>query len=211
MNSNEWLGGSKMFSVLLVFASLALTSCSTPLIQTSKLPSLETGSPLKSSRPLRVYVGEFQDVRGLEADFIGVGFGVPVPRLRLDKPVSQVVRDSIQREFQRNGHTCLGTGERGWADIKVEGSVYQYVFQFLAGGAGMKLTGTGHVGVKISAKSVSHPDRFFSKNYDGSSSTSRFNWSVQETGETVNDALLNMLEEFTTDREFLEFLKQTGS
>ena len=202
MNLNKWLLSSKAF--FLVLGSLALTSCATHTIKTLNQPSLQTGSPLKSVRALRVYVGEFEDVRGLAPGF--VGFMPGGNKYNLDRSVSQVVRDSIQSEFQRNGHICLGTGQQSQADIVIEGSVYLYMFAWTP--AEM----TGHVGVKISVKAVSRPSDLFSKKYDGNYTLSGHVFSIgtDKPHKVLNEAHLNMLKEFTTDEEFLDFLKRTA-
>ena len=155
-------------------------------------------------KALRVYVGEFEDGRGLAPDFVGF---LVNHKYNLDKPVSQVVRDSIQSEFQRNGHICLGTEQQNQADIVIEGSVYQYMFAFDAGRREI----AGHVGVKISVKAVSRPSDLFSKKYDGNYILRGGFMSGHTAQQVLNEALLNMLKEFTTDQEFLGFLKRTGS
>jgi uncharacterized lipoprotein YajG len=159
---------------------------------------------------LRVYVGEFQDVRGLAPNFVGVWTtALSDHKYNLDKPVSQVVRDSIQSEFERNGHICLGTGQQSQADIVIEGSVYEYMFSFQTMVGRQEMA--GHVGVKVSVKAVSRPNDLLSKKYDGNYTENGLLWSMDAPHKVLNEARLNMLKELTTDQEFLDFLKRAGS
>ncbi len=196
------LNGNLTACAVLGFASalclLGLTACSsTTVIKTGEQPALRSGSALKSITPLKVCVQDFQDLRGTEPD---LAFAFGQAKWRLDKPVAMWVRDSLRREFERNGHTCLSPERVAEADLVMDGSVYRCSVD-----VGMGVT--GRVGAKISASAARDPAVRFSGKFDGSF----YDRANVTSGATVlNEALLNLIKDLTTDPAFLDFLRRAG-
>lgn len=204
MKSGERLIGKTVLTLTSALCCLGLCACkSTTVIKTAEQPGLQTGSPLKGIKPLRVCLNDFQDVRGSQPDVI---FAVMEKTYKLDQPVASWVRESIRREFERNGHSCVGPDKAGEADVVLDGSVYRYSLDLSTGIEYMRFT--GNVGAKISARSAKDSNAVFAKKYDGSFYAGGWNIRIPTVIKVQNEALLAMIKELTSDQEFLDFLKR---
>jgi hypothetical protein len=194
MKSKRGLTGNII--IVMVLSCFGLSGCTWTIV-TAKQAPLQTGSALKLVKPLKVCIKDFQDMRGMQKDVVHYNF-------KLDKPIATWVHDTIQREFERNGHTCLKPDKEGEADIVVEGLVYRYSIDFQVGIYMSKMV--SNVGVKMSIKAVRDPNHVFTKKYDGNSFVNSMSMPLETVSEGQNEALLNMVKDFTTDQELLDFL-----
>ena len=203
MKSNPPLTGNTILTLAFALCCLGVSACSTTTIKTAEQPALQTGSPLRGVKPLRVCLKEFQDLRGVPPDVI---FDVAGKTYKLDKPVATWVRESIRKEFERNGHTCVGPEGEKAADVVMDGSVYRYSLD--AQMTQFSTRFTGNVGAKISVSAAKDPAAVFAKKYDGSYYSAGFGMSIKTVVKIQNEALLSMIKELTSDQEFLDFLKR---
>ncbi len=201
--NKSWIGNA-LLKLTLALCCLDLSGCSTTVIKTAEQPPLQTGSALRSLKPLKLCLKDFQDLRGTEPDVI---FDVAGKKYQLDKPVATWVRDSIRREFERNGHTCVGPEREKEANVVIDGSVYQYSLDVAFFGIATSRF-TGNVGAKISATAPNAPAVPFAKKYDGSFYASSRRMTIDTVIKIQNEALLAMIKELTSDQEFLDFLKR---
>jgi hypothetical protein len=190
--------------IILVFLVLAMGGCgpSVKIIKPSNL-GLEMGSPLKGISPKTFVIDGFTDVRGVEPSLVST-----YPwQLKMEKPVTEIIEESIRQELERNGHKCVSRAAAAQADFKITGSVYQYWSTFVRGPGGFVLYTTGNVGLKIMATHLKPEARDFSKKYDGTQQySSALGIRYDQQMEVLHQAFLNTLRDFTTDPDFINFL-----
>jgi hypothetical protein len=189
--------------LLLLMIGLALAACRTVLIEAAQQPTLQTGSPLKELPPIRIHVAEFADLRGFPREFVG---RMKNFTYEIDSSVGHIVRVAVERELQRNGHLSVANTDASPAEIYLQGSVHRYLLSTEENV--MLVTVTGQVGIEIVAKSASQKRDIFNKRYAGAYSMSGMFIPYREPVKVLNEALLNMIKDFTGDREFIAFLRR---
>jgi hypothetical protein len=110
---------------LLVCCCLTMGGCFTHTHQSSQIPALQVGSPLKGIFPRKFVLKEFNDARGVDpylVSFYGYGH-----KMRMDEPVANVVASAIKNELSRNGHYCVSDNAQQDIDYVIQGSVYKYL------------------------------------------------------------------------------------
>lgn len=185
-----------------IFCLVLYCGCNVKTIKIDPLPQLQSGSPLSTVEPLTFKIKEFEDVRSYKKQ---IGATKAGPKIELDEQkVSEIITQAIANELKRNGHKVLQTGKSDKADIIVEGIVRQY---WVASTPGfITVTITGSVEVEMNFITGQDSKKPLSKTFRGNHYYSDKGFlGVLEY--VLNQALLDMLKEFTTDEEFLNKLK----
>ncbi len=188
-------------TLVMVCCSVAMQGC-TNTLQSSTIPPLEIGSPLRGVPPRTFVIREFKDTRGVDPRLLVQEGG---KSLVMDKPVAAVVAESIQRELERNGHKCVSDGAQPSADYEIEGTVYKYSLSPEVGI--FKAKDTASVGVKVVVTGLGSHKGALMKNYEGSYQLSSGVGGLP-VREILNQALLNMLKEMSTDQQFVEAIQK---
>lgn len=192
-----------LFRVVAVMAVTVIAGCAVTII-TKDIPQLQTGSPLKSINPKRFAFKEFKDIRGTEPSLVGE---VRARKFYLDMPPVTVSATAIERELERNGHTCVVDTPQPKADFIIEGTVYKYwlreVFIY------NKVKIVGNVGVKLIVSSVYDEKIVMTKSYEGEYYlSSGFAVPPSSWVAILNQALLEMVKEISTDPELIAFIEK---
>ena len=192
---------SVIFSV--IFATITLQACTTRTIKIDPIPELKSGSPLSGIEPLTFKINEFEDVRPYKKQ---VGVGPQSIKIELEEQkVSDIVAQAIANELKRNGHKTLQPKESGKADVVINGIVRQYWVEDYTKIFTVKVS--GHVEVEINVVRRQDLDKPLSKTFRG-----KYYYSDKGVlgvwEHVINQALLQMIKEFTTDEEFLNVLKK---
>ncbi len=192
-----------LFRVVAVMAvTVIIAGCAVTII-TKDIPQLQTGSPLKSINPERFAFKEFKDIRGTEPSLVGE---VRARKFYLDMPPVTVLATAIERELERNGHTCVVDTPQPKADFIIEGTVYKYwlreVFIY------NKVKIVGNVAVKLIVSSVSDEKKVMTKSYEGEYYLSNGFVPPSSWVEILNQALLEMVKEISTDPELIAFIEK---
>jgi hypothetical protein len=116
--------------VALVYLSIMTVGCATVGPLTLGLTYQPPTGPesLLSSIPTRnIKLTQFVDRREQKAEAIMIGsreaaFGVPMGEVYSDRPIFEIVRDSIKEELTRNGHTVVTDNE----DIVIGGEIQKF-------------------------------------------------------------------------------------
>lgn len=187
----------------LILTVIFLQGCNTKTIRIDPIPELKTGSPLAGIEPLSFAFKEFEDFR-TDKKHIGLCVNMGVKMELKDQNVSEIVRQAVVNELKRNGHKILLPGEANNADVVIEGIVSRFWIDGRANFATISYASTVVTDITVSTVGSDKP---LSKTYEGN-----FNYSgggfpgVLEY--ILNQALLDMLKEFTTDEDFLSRIKQ---
>jgi len=190
-----------LFRFIAVTAIVIMFAGCTHTIKSSEIPLLQTGSPLKGIKPKTFAFKEFRDARGTDASLVGQ---VEASKLRLDQPAATVVATAIKKELERSGHTCLVDSPEVKANFVIEGVVFKYWFALNSKVFSVK--GTGNVAVKLTISAISDDKKVLTKSYEGEYQLSRGGLSKYLWEEILNQALLTMIKEISTDPELIAFL-----
>ena len=188
--------------IILIFLVVTMGCGPSVLVVKHSNLGLEMGSPLKRISPKTFIVDGFTDIRGVEPSLVST---YPF-QLKMEKPVTEIIEELIRQELERNGHKCVSGATANQADFKITGSVYQYWSTFTRGPGGLVLYTTGNVGLKIMVTHLPEAGDF-TKKYDGSEKFSSA-WGIRydKQIEILHQAFLNVLRDFTTDPDFINFL-----
>lgn len=171
-------------------------------IKMKQIPELKTGSPLSEIKPLTFEIKDFGDERAVK-DIIGMQGG---HKIKIDKKVTEIIAETISNELSRNGHKVLKFNDADMADVTIEGDVSRYWIDDRDYFFTFKIIGTVEVKMAVTATRSSYKPLL--KTYKG---TYYFDTSlILPTSlfrDIINQALLKMVEEFTTDPEFLDMLR----
>ena len=181
---------------------IMLAGC-TQTIRSAAIPLLQTGSPLKGIKPKTFAFKEFKDIRGTEPSLVSRDGGFDII---LDMPAVTVVATAIKRELERNGHTCVMDTPESKANFVIEGAVYKYWFTFNHSVFSVK--GTGNVAVKLTISAVSPNRGVLAKNYEGEYNLTSGRPPKYICEEILNQALLAMIKEISTDPELIAFIEK---
>jgi len=174
------------------------TGC-THTMKKDEVSTLQVGSPLKGISPKTFAFKEFKDARGRDPYLM-------YSQHKLEQPATAFVATAIMKELERNGHTCIPYSPQPKADFIVEGSVFKC---WILRSQGMSTTTlTANVGAKITVSPASAENRVMTKTYEGeyrSGGVAGVDWKWKDI---LNQALLNMLKEFSTDSDLVMFLEK---
>jgi hypothetical protein len=180
-----------------ITVSLLLEGCML-CIKSEDIPTLATGSPLKSVRPKTFVFKEFKDVRGTDVYLVGI--------VKLDSPASTIVSMSIRKELERNGHKCIVDSPQSKPDFIIEGTVYKYWLTHSIRFASDRYT--GNVAVKLTVSRSSIDTDVLAKTYEGEYRRDLVIGGPSRVKGVLNQALLAMLKEISTDPELIAFLEK---
>lgn len=201
----------RIYIVFAIFFSIiVLQGCTTKTVRIDPIPELKTGGPLSGIGPLTFKINEFEDVRPHKKI---IGEAYPTHKIELeDQKVPDIVAQAIANELKRNGHRVLQTGASGRADVIIGGVVRGY---WVAGRDYATISKvTGSVEIEINVMTSRSKEKSFSKTYRGNYySEPFFGINLLNMGpvftDVINQALLDMIKEFTTDEEFLNKIRQS--
>lgn len=114
--------------ILLTFIALFLSACASNITVTPKYEAQQkVNTSLASVSTVKVKVGNFEDRREQKAESILVGhreaaFGVPMGDIFSDRPVFEIVQDTVRTELIRNGHTIVNSNE----NIIIKGKINKF-------------------------------------------------------------------------------------
>lgn len=113
---------------LLISIAFFFTACASNITVTPKYeaPKKENTS-LASVSTVKVKLGSFEDRREQKAESILVGhreaaFGVPMGDIFSERPIFEIVRDTVKTELIRNGHTIVNNNE----NISIKGKINKF-------------------------------------------------------------------------------------
>lgn len=159
--------------------------------------------PLSSVKPLNVDIGEFVDKRP-ETDQIGYKrneFGSKTADIVSKKPVTQIIRDALIAEFQKNGHLISNTNK----DIAITGEVTAFWFDKQINFATIEFIGT--VGVDLKVVNSKTGAVVLAQPYQGYYNEKSLG-GIKGTWERVmNTALERMVNQVSTDPELIKVLQ----
>lgn len=189
-----------VMAVTVIIAGCAMTMT----IKTKDIPQLQTGSPLKSINPKRFAFKEFKDIRGREPSLVGK---IKALEFNLDMPAATVLAAAIKRELERNGHACVADTPESKANFIIEGAVYKYWLKEDASFSAATII--GNVAVKLTVSSVSDEKKVMTKSYEGEYYLSAgFGVRPGSCDAVLNQALLGMVKEISTDPELIAFIEK---
>lgn len=173
----------------------------TPTPIPMQVPHLRIGSPLADIPP-QTFAIQVTDSR--EEKFVTVSKNRSVG----DQPVASFIARTLAAELKRRGHKAV-LGAATKAHVVIVGIVKQ---------AALKFTPHTEAGIVIVDISVAKSDgtrQLLSKTYDGTyykwfhaQQQSRFRENSEILRDIFNGALLNLVEDFTTDPDLLDGLQQ---
>jgi len=204
------------FLILFLSMTFIIQSCS-GVIKMDKIPELQGGSPLSGIKTVIFTVNHFKDDRGSVKEFagdertVGMSGGVQ-PNYRTDRQVNDIVRQAIINELIRNGHRVVATEDSSKANVIIDGTVRQYWAWFEHHHywpLSYEHTVLGSVKADITVK-FSDSGSTFSKSFNGAADLKTYAGFTKGKCESVlNEALLNMVKDFTMDLGFLDGLNKT--
>jgi hypothetical protein len=167
-----------------------------------KVPELQGSSPLSGIKPVMFTVNRFKDATA--------GEGIVGQALQMDRQVNDIVRQAIINELIRDGHQVSSPEYSSKANAVIDGTVRTYwvlckqkIFLLLRAAHVL-----GHVKADITIRFLDS-GTVLTKSYDGASDVETYKGLTKETGErALNEALLNMLKDFTMDPDFLDGLNK---
>ena len=191
----------------IIFISILamLQGCITRTIKIDPIPELKIGSPLAGIESLTFKINEFKDVRSNKKLVGACRVG---PKIELEEQkVPEIITQTIANEMKRNGHKVLQTGEADKADVIIDGTVRGYWVQ--SNNYTFSITITGMVETEIYVTANKNMDNPLIKTYRGDyyyETSGIISPSVWR--DVINQALLEMVKEFTTDEEFLSGIRR---
>jgi uncharacterized lipoprotein YajG len=192
--------------VSLMVAILLVTGCTPIIMKTSEFSTLQTGSPLRGVPAKTFAFKEFKDIRNAEDPSLIMEWRGH--KFVLDQPPAVLVALWVKKELERNGHKCVTFSPDVKADFIVEGSIYKYKVITYEGM--FSATQNANAGVKIMISCIPTEKGVFAKSYEGeyfvdcgSIGCGLNKWKIP-----VNQALVSMIKEMSTDTELIEFIKK---
>ena len=162
-------------------------------MKSSEISVLHSGSPLKGLSPKIFAFKDFRDDRGKDADPYLVAVN-GIHKYRLGEPKTTFAVAAIRKELERNGHTCIMYSPQSKSDFIIEGSLYKFG---VYSDPRYPLT----VAVKLTVIPAPPKEELLTKTYEGESDAPIFK-------ECLNQALLAMVKEMSTDTDLIAFLEK---
>lgn len=186
-----------IYSFSFIVLIVMLMGCSTFLINSNDFATLQSGTPLINIKARTFALKEFRDVRETKDPLL-----LPNVACRLDQPPAIVVRTTIKKELERNGHLCIDYSPEAKADFIIGGVVYKHSVIFDNGVRAI-------VAVKLSVSKFSNDKTIFTKTYEGEyQGSSLGKWLPNVVTDFLSAAYLAMVKEMATDADLLEFLEK---
>jgi|WetSurSiteA1Bulk_404760.scaffolds.fasta_scaffold02976_8 uncharacterized lipoprotein YajG len=184
--------------VLFLSVLIIMTSC-TKYISLYPLPELIDGSPLKGIEPTSFIVNDFEDQR-LEKEYIGVAGD----KLKAKEDPSKVLPDALKTELRRNGHLISQNEGSDGIDFIINGNLINYYCIVMTG----FWTGTGNSRVEsvITVTDANTHEIKLTKKYAGFYEKKSV-WGISGK-ELLDEALNNLVKEFTMDPELINLLQR---
>jgi len=183
----NWTGN--MWRLAIGLALMGLSGCGFSFWRpTAEITNLETGSPLRAVAPKVFCVEKVTDPK------------TPTSNL------GTTVAEALKRELIRNGQKCVATKEPG-VDFVISGTILGCGVGINHYALSSKIEANAALDMVVTSQRT--PQRVFKKTYRGESYMSGV-FLVPE-GRKMSDcrdeALLNVVKEFSTDPEVIDFLK----
>ena len=114
--------------ILLTSIAFFFSACASNITVTPKyeVPQ-KVNTTLASVSTVKVKLGNFEDRREQKAESILVGhreaaFGVPMGDIFSERPIFDIVQDTVQAELIRNGHSIVNNNE----NITIKGKINKF-------------------------------------------------------------------------------------
>lgn len=113
---------------LLISMAVFFTACASNITVTPKYQTPQkTNTPLASISTVKVKLENFEDRREQQVEAIFVGhreaaFGMPMGDIFSERPIFEIVRDTVKTELIRNGHTIVNNNE----NISIKGKINKF-------------------------------------------------------------------------------------
>ena len=195
------------YLVLLIALISILQGCAIDLKM--KKVELQSKSPLGEIKPLTILVGEFEDeipVKDEDKDAIGYA-GARKIVLNKNKKVADIVSEAISNELKRNGHNVINSvGDNTSADLIIKGCVSRCGYVSVPEGMWRVKFNTI---MELKVVYISgYSNKTLSRTYNGSMTRTWVWATMKDVKELIEIAFSNMVEEFATDPEVLDMLKE---
>jgi len=191
--------------LILIILVITIQACGTAVIKMDQIPRLEGGSPLSSIEPVTFII----KAESRTGKYVGLGVAPGGRHAELDRKVSDVVAEAIGMELKRNGHRVLESSDINKADLVIIGIVLRYWVEppksFLVP------THVGTAQTHITILKAKDSVEMLSKTYEGVYHRKEQFLKLPGVAyfkDVLDNALLNMVKDFTTDPEFLDCLQK---
>jgi hypothetical protein len=191
---------------ILSMATIVISGCiPAAVINTTDIPALESGSPLRSIESRTFAFNEFEDIRTNISDDKRLMW--PERRTwRLDQDPADLVSKAIRKELERNGHKTVAYSPVAKSDYIMDGTVFKFsVIVNLGVWSG---TVTSTIGVKLIVSRVPNSRGGFAKTYQGVYESKEGPTPTNPMTISIREALLMMVKDISTDQELVEFLQK---
>lgn len=188
--------GRQIVCVLLY--TLATLGCAPGRMQ---IPHTSAGSPLDSLAPLifRIEMHENRTERFID---VSHGYGEHLG----EREVAGFIAETLASELKRSGHRVQGERATEDVDIVIVGRVEEAAVRLNQ----TTSTRAGFVTVNLSVERTADSNRILSRTYRGSHYDDKMTQTRQIIPDVFNEALLNLIEEFTIDPDLINGLKQVA-
>ena len=196
-----------LFRLAAVVAALVMLIGCTPIMKTDKIPTLQTGSPLKGIAPKTFAFKEFKDQRPTKDPFLVEGESHS-GQWKLDQTATTVVATAVRKELERNGHTCVVDSSQSKADFVIEGALYRY--SYIRVQSLVKTKVTAYLKMELTVRRVSPREGALTKSYQGEYGLSDAGGGISRgtMEDILNQAILETVKQISTDPELISFLKE---
>lgn len=112
----------------LILMAILLTACASNITVTPKYEGTQKENTALASVPtVKFKLGNFEDRREQKAEPILVGhreaaFGMPMGDIFSERPIFDIVRNTVKTELIRNGHTIVNNNE----NISIKGKINKF-------------------------------------------------------------------------------------
>lgn len=191
--------------IISILLALAVQGCaSVGIIRMERIPTLRGGSPLSGIEPVTCVIKDFRDEVG-EVVFSEMG-GI----VKIDRGTADIVVQAIAAELRRNGHKVMEPKDVDMADVVIDGTVKQFWIELRQHFLYARILASVKVEITVTSASGG---KTLSKLYSGISAErgmgNRWTWE-ERYRDSLNEALSNMVKDFTTDPDFLDGLRKGG-
>jgi hypothetical protein len=174
------------------------------MIKTSDMPGLQAGSPLKSIGSKTFMINEFKDISLRISDDPLVIKKAGVHTWKLEQPPETVVASVVRKELERNGHKCIAPSSAKKADYIIDGTIFKFYPTFLPQAFSIRYI--SEIAVKLTVSRIPASSGVFVKQYQGTYDAEEGH--VAYLTKPVQQTLLNMIKEISTDQDLIEFLQK---
>lgn len=143
-------------------AILAVGAGCSVTMNAKDVPSLQTASPLNSTRSQSFILHLFSDQQSRTSP---VMLQVAFNKLTLEESPASLTTTAVQREFERTGHRLIQDGEQSKGDFLVEGTLTQWSLRRDI--VNSLTTITGEVEMTITVRPATGGKKLFTKRYRG--------------------------------------------